>query len=174
MQYTVLVSLALCLVTIGVEAVIMDISAEIQGLTVLGEKCGLEGKDLLEFVCSERDRLRKDKDRIDRDERAYQLQLRRQECEKLELQAKLKSEKRESVSEAPHASTRLKARIPKLPAFEDKLDISTLICKDLSAMQYRKTGIQTNGLSILVHYLRVKLWKYTLGYHLMMFPITAH
>ena len=122
MRYVILFSFALCLVTLGLEVVMMDVSAEIHGLTILGEKCGLEGKDLLNFVCSEREKLRKDKERLDRDERAYQIELCRQDREKLELETKIETAKRESVSEAPHAGTRMKARIPKLPAFDDKLD----------------------------------------------------
>ncbi len=84
--------------------------AKIQSLTVLGKKGWSGRKTLLEFELS-----------VDGDECAHQLQLRWQKSKKLEMQAKLESAKHESVSEAPHASTRLKAPY-KLPAFDDKLD----------------------------------------------------
>ena len=122
MRHCILVSFALSLVTIGLEGVIMNVTAEIEGLTVLGEKCGLQGKELLEFVCSEREKLKKDKERLDRDERVYQLELRRQEREKLELQAKYETAKRESVSSDSHTGARSKARAPKLPFFDENQD----------------------------------------------------
>ena len=101
----------------------MDVSAEIHNLTTLGKDCGLDGKELLEFVCREREKLRKDTERVARDERAYQLELRRNDKEKIELQVKLEIAKRTSVSsESGNNHSRLKARAPKLPAFNEALD----------------------------------------------------
>ncbi len=103
--------------------IIMDVSAEIQKLTTLGKDCGLEGKELLEFVCAERERLRNDNERVARDERAHQLELRRHDKEKIELQVKLETAKRSSVSsDSGNGHSRLKARAPKLPAFNEALD----------------------------------------------------
>ncbi|XP_022110022.1 uncharacterized protein LOC110989745 [Acanthaster planci] len=97
--------------------------SEIEQLTTLGRECGLEGAALLEFVCVEREKLRRENERIARDERAYQLELRRHEREKTELEVKLETAKRASVSsDDGNPSSRYKARAPKLPAFDDKLD----------------------------------------------------
>ena len=97
--------------------------SEIESLTTLGRNCGLEGKELLEFVCTEREKLRKDNERIARDERAYQLELRRQELEKAQLQVSLETAKHASVSsDDGNPVSRYRARAPKLPLFDETHD----------------------------------------------------
>ena len=96
----------------------------------VGEKLGLSGSELKEFVKEGQSRVREDQNRA-RDDRAKQLELRKQEKENAEIQLAIEREKR-AISEQLNSSTqtfdRQKARTPKLPAFnEDKDDLDAYL-----------------------------------------------
>ena len=86
-------------------------------IRIVSEACDLSGKDLIDFLREERS----EKERLDRDERAYQLELRRHEREVMELQLRLQTMKIEA-NEGESAQnttakqpTRSKAKTSKLP-----------------------------------------------------------
>ena len=101
-------------------------------LVNLGKEMGLRGKDLQEFVGSER----KELERLARDERAHQLEMRRRDKELLDAQLQLQTLKKEtnesfndggSTNGERSQSARPKIRAPKLPPFEDFDDLDAYL-----------------------------------------------
>ncbi|KAJ8041494.1 hypothetical protein HOLleu_12324 [Holothuria leucospilota] len=93
---------------------------------------GLTGKDLQEFVGSERQEL----ERLARDESAHQLELRRRDKELLDTQLQLETMKKETNesfnnsggANGEHSqSVRPKIRAPRLPPFEDVDDLDAYL-----------------------------------------------
>ena len=113
--------------------------SEILELRELGVSCGLSRRDLLDFVQKESEKMhterlkeKKEKERVDRDERAHSLEMKRKEKDILDSQAKLEV-KRGSVSSDDTSfsghSSRLKAKASKLPSFDDtKDDVDAYLC----------------------------------------------
>ncbi|KAJ8038245.1 hypothetical protein HOLleu_15611 [Holothuria leucospilota] len=105
---------------------------DIEKLVSFGEKMGLSGKDLQDFVTSEKTEL----ERLARDERAHQLEMRRMDKELLDAQLELETKKKEandslnasgSANGQHSQSTRPKIRAPKLPPFEDTEDLDAYL-----------------------------------------------
>lgn len=110
----------------------------IKELSDLGRKSfELSGDRLLDFVKEERDRQekremelwerqvkdREDKERIDRESREQQIVLQKQEKELVELRLKVAEKKGTSKIEVQQEGySKLKARAPKLPPFDDSKD----------------------------------------------------
>ena len=87
-----------------------------------GEKFGLSGEDLKQFVKDEQSR--------QREERAELLQLKKHERDTAELQLEIEREKRASIdlNESATQNARFKAKSPKLPPFhEDKENIDAYL-----------------------------------------------
>ncbi len=107
-----------CLVCVGN----LSMEGQMKELRLLGESSGLMGSELLEFVQAERTKLQK----IGRDERAQNLELKKQDMDNLQAQIMLEKLKHEKVShdEGSHNATGQKsnARAPKLPHFDDVRD----------------------------------------------------
>ena len=118
--------------------------AGVKELSELGKSFGFEGSELLEFIKREREYQkeqqqekerrekelwqheadeRKEREKLARDERAHQLEMRRQEKEILELQVKVETGKAEGLGHTGNNDNApVKARAPKLPFFEDTKD----------------------------------------------------
>ena len=87
-----------------------------------GEKFGLSGEDLKQFVKGEQSR--------QREERAELLQLKKHERDTAELQLEIEREKRASIdlNESATQNAKFKAKSPKLPPFhEDKENIDAYL-----------------------------------------------
>ena len=89
----------------------------------VGQAIGLNGKELQDYIDKSVKEF-KEAQREAREERAELLELKRQEREVLELQLTLAKAKQdnESDSETQSNNNRLRARTPKLPAFNDGKD----------------------------------------------------
>ena len=105
--------------------------SSVKELTEVGKSIGISGPELLDFVRTEREYqekkdadIRKEKERLARDERAHQLEIRRQDREILELQLKVQEAKLEKIEKDDgHVNQGVpKAKAPKLPFFDDSRD----------------------------------------------------
>ncbi|XP_071795587.1 uncharacterized protein [Asterias amurensis] len=97
------------------------IEMDICTLIEAGKSFGLSGKELMDFV-------QKQKDKLAREERAHQLEIRRQDQQILDTKIqfeKVRAEVKEqgqSKSSVENGVSRQKARTPKLPTFNDSKD----------------------------------------------------
>ena len=101
------------------ESVIMD--KEIERIRTIAEACDLSGQELVDFVRSERS----EQERMARDERAYQLELRRQDRELMEMKLRLEEIKHEDSNSSTSGTANNQSssvRAPKLPPFDDTKD----------------------------------------------------
>ena len=101
------------------------VKMDLEKIRSISDACDLSGQDILDFIREER----REKEKQDRDERAYQLEIRRQDKEILELQVNLEIRKSELTSEKFFANTsanapssRSHAKAPKLPPFDENKD----------------------------------------------------
>ncbi|KAJ8017672.1 hypothetical protein HOLleu_44755 [Holothuria leucospilota] len=83
------------------------VQIELEKITQIGEKLGLKGQELKQFIEDERTRLKKE-----RQERESERELRRKELEIQELKAKTPQQ----------ADSNRSVRNPKLPQFNEKVD----------------------------------------------------
>ena len=99
---------------------------EVEKIRAIAEACDLSGKELIDFVRQEREEQAK----FARDERAFQLELRREDRENLEMKLRIERIKQEvlnastaekSTEPVNHSNT-TKARAPKLPHFDETKD----------------------------------------------------
>ena len=129
MSANVLCILLIILLAIGGKTLVYSMDAEIKELRLLGESCGMVGQELLDFVQHEREVIQK---RL-RAERAESLEIKRQEAEikKHELESikmqitleNIKKEKKAPEETSTSSSgAKPKARVPKLPHFDDTRD----------------------------------------------------
>ena len=108
---------------------------DIAKFTKFGKEFGLEGKELKEFVLQERtkfekerDTIQKGKESIEREARAHQLEMRRQEQVLLKIQVKLETARKESaVAVSSNPNVLKQGNAPKLPFYEDKDDMDAYL-----------------------------------------------
>ena len=99
---------------------------DVERIRGMAEACNLSGQELIDFIREER----MVREKHDRDERAFQLELRRNDREMLEMQIRLETLKHESmITHETAANTssqtptpRIKAKAPKLPPFDELKD----------------------------------------------------
>ena len=112
---------------VGKLILVSIIMVDVDKLRMVADACDLSGKDLVDFCREER----KEKDRIDREVRAHQLEVRRQDREMLELQLRLETLKHEPIHTAESVAntslssrptSRYRAKAPKLPPFDELRD----------------------------------------------------
>ena len=83
-----------------------------------GQRLGLKEKDLLDFVKSEREREDQcEKERMEREERNMA-----REMKKLEMEHSIEMERARSTSTTGTRERGARAKLPKLPCFNDKYD----------------------------------------------------
>lgn len=104
---------------------------DVERLSKVGKDLGLDGQALIDFIARERDiekEAKADKEKAARDERAHQLELKRQEKEILEMKLLLQKTTDEGGKLTQQdLDSKLRANAPKLPCFNDKEDLDAYL-----------------------------------------------